>query len=362
MHVFFSKCAYVEAHHKRKETPCYVYYLQGESWDEQLCYTSAQAATSFATSRGDKCDWDAVQAAVVSTEPPRLEDVPAHIAFCKIWGGGNKQELMAQTMDYIQQAMPVGRIVSGRFLSKLCSLKFHPSELPPLTIHALVMAQSVLPKDRESIGVSVSDAHVRSLTTTNKAKGKQIDAMLQNAKELLALQPEADPLLFGNFAVELVKNMFELDSEFKTLEDVSAHFATLMVSPTMSTTAPETQAPQEEAAPSGSGFVAFTASGVNNAGRITVCNRGFSVGEHIEHKTTASRLQAKQFKIDYINDDGSVGVFEALMDGTFATAITVLSMNTLLLDYKLAKSPIKLFKNYPQTSASHCQDLINVSL
>ena len=153
--------------------------FQGESWDEQLALTSSQARLSYEKTGNKRVDWDWVQHSVVASEPPRLQDVPAHMAFCKAWGGGESQPYMKKTFDYLNAVMPAGRIVSGSFLQKLASLKFPPRELAPIVVHACVMTQAVLSAEREQIGVSVTDNHVRSLVKEKKDMVMQAETTLK---------------------------------------------------------------------------------------------------------------------------------------------------------------------------------------
>ena len=112
----------------------------GESWDEQLMVTAQKAAESAHSNRVRVIDWDWVQRAVVATEPPRLTDVPAHIAFCQKWGGGVNQTFTKNTVNYLNESMRPDRIVSGSFLKSLGNLKCTPQDVERLvyTVHACV--------------------------------------------------------------------------------------------------------------------------------------------------------------------------------------------------------------------------------
>ena len=104
----------------------YVYNCQGESWDEQLLLTSRKAIDSARASSNGKPDWDSVKRAVAASEPPRVNDIPAHCKYIQRYGGGSDHKYLMDMLTYLDKAMLEGRIVSGNFLDKLSSLKLPP--------------------------------------------------------------------------------------------------------------------------------------------------------------------------------------------------------------------------------------------
>lgn len=331
-----------------------------------------KAMEAFNTSGAKQTiDWDWVARAIVASAPPRLADIVGHIKFCKIWGGGEKQRFMASTLDYINVMMPNGRIVSGTFFEKLGGLKFSPSEFMPLTIHACVMAQAVLPKERENVGITVSEAHIKSLTTTKKQMGLAANAMLQKARDLLDARAYTQPFdrrIYGNLAVALVQFIFEMESEFKSMDAISKLFVGKFLQAGSSHVVEGTEvAPETTSVPASSvpaSVVGFAADGSSNdAGLITARNRGFSIGEFIESKKN-EKVQEVQpdsvhYKIVYLNDDGSAGVHSVKQDGsTDITMVIAISLNDLVQNFKVSKSPITLLEGYPATAASKSKELI----
>lgn len=89
----------------------YIYIRIGESWDEQLSFTVQKAIDTANTAQDGKVDWQFVKRSVCSAEPPRIEDVDAHIAFCKTWGGGSSLPFMARTLEYIEMKMKSASVV-----------------------------------------------------------------------------------------------------------------------------------------------------------------------------------------------------------------------------------------------------------
>ena len=126
--------------------------FEGGSWDEQLRLTAQKAVESAADNKrhNKPIDCSLVGSTVAASEPPRICDVPAHIKFCQKWGGGEKQSLVFETLDFIELNMPSGRIINGPFFDKLAGRNFPPSELVPRMVHACVIAQAIGTKERET--------------------------------------------------------------------------------------------------------------------------------------------------------------------------------------------------------------------
>ena len=318
---------------------------EGESWDEQLLLTAKKAQASAKSNHKTKqIDWHWVQRTVAASSPPRLLDVPAHIKFCQKWGGGEDQVLVMETVAYLEAAMPSGRIVNGNFLEKLARLKIAPSDLIPHTIHACVIANAVGNKAHENVGCTVTDVHVRSLVGENKVKGLKANEMIRKAREVTQAMPNTDgnkrerTLLLGGFMFEIVKFIFNLESEYATMEKISEDFVGRLCH-----TAPAAQGstPQEAVVPNFVGFV----DGSSDAGKITLHNAGFRVGDIVHRK---SDTEDDQHAIQYINDDGSVGVNQVSADGSISTAsVVVITLDEFVHQYKTCKWRSELMDGYP---------------
>lgn len=148
----------------------------GESWDEQLLRTANVARDAFKTSSPTTNPnfWTKIQKEIVISEPPRLADVPAHIDFCKGNGSGKNMQNIFDTLQILEVSMPPNRIASGNFFEKTCSLKLPPSELMPFMIHACVIDNGIGEKELESVGITIAEGNLQSLT-----KGKRHAACKQ---------------------------------------------------------------------------------------------------------------------------------------------------------------------------------------
>ena len=263
---------------------------------------------------------------------------------------------MEHTLQYLNLAMPPSRVVTGNFLDKLAGLKFAPHEFMPLTVHACIMAQATLPKEREHVGCAITEGVLKTLATSNKSIGLETNSILQRVFEVLEAHSAhgRDPRTYGDMAVECVKFMFGLDSNYENLGEISVAFVGQLLDPTSVASQPASSSLEQDVV--GASLVEFGEhGGTNTAGRITAINKGFSVCEYIEKKKQTGPL--KQFQISYINDDGSVGCFSVRADSTVDNnTVLVIPLKNLVQEYKQSREQIQLMKDYPKNSVDTCQE------
>jgi len=213
--------------------------------------------------------------------------------------------------------MPSGRVVSGTFLEKLSLLKFPPDELMPRMVHACVMLQAVGPKDRENVGTTLTEANVKSLATSSKAKGLQANRMISKAYDIVSVVRDDNPqkkqflLGVGDMAVELAKFIFLEDDTFESMDNISAKFVEQFY-------ASESKGSHDDGDSADGAQTMFEYSNdgsSSNAGLFTVRNAGFKPNSLIEPKKTDPSID-EQYVIEYIIGDVSCGLRRILNDGT----------------------------------------------
>ena len=319
----------------------------GESWDEQLLLTSTKAIDSARTAKNGQPDWDAVKRAVAASEPPRMNDIPAHCKFIQKFGGTSDHRYLMDMISYLDKAMPEGRIVSGNFLEKLASLRMPPKELIPRIANACVIAQACGDKERESVGCTINEGHVKSLITTKKAMALRGEAIINRAYMLASDagdQPTAIDAV-GKLSWNLILFIFELSDAYESMDDILQEFLASIGVGTFSQAASST----DDRAPKLSLEVRYTPDG-NDAGRITVVNMGFDVGSVIEPKK-GNEDEDEQYVIKYVNDDGSVGVQRIKTDGSESADITIVEMDSLVNNHRHAHKRLTLLEGYPESAA-----------
>ena len=335
--------------------------LSGESWDEQFLATAAKACDSAQNNDG-KFDWDWVEKSVAASEPPRLMDIADHISFLKKWGGGVKQHLAIDMMDFIEAQLPSGRIVSGNFFRSLSYLKFPPAEMMPHTVYACLFAQAVLPyKIKENVGLSIETNHVKSLTTTKKTDGMIIEDMITKARTVMldrGVSRREVNIECGLFSVALIKCMFELDKDDpnrpKTFNEVAARHVHAFAGVQQGTLEAQPTKPNAKNPEGPNLTFGGSSGGQNNAGQITLKMHGFEINSTIEFKTAKIGTDnSKQYAIKYINEDGSAGVHAVNVDGTIdESSIEAFTLDDIIQKMKPAKARIELFKDYTNVSIS----------
>ena len=327
----------------------------GESWEEQMLFTVQTAVESAKNSRDKMIDWDAVERNVAASEPPRLRDVPSHVKFLSKYGGGTKQQLAKKTLTILESLMPENRIVSGNFFDELAKLKLPTKELLPNIMHACVLLQATNKAERENVGNAVTAGMIKSLASKNNSKAKEGEAVLNKAHELASAMPEGVDshevlLLVGKAAIDIAAFIFELSNEFKSVEDISKNLVEKLVGKKSDDATGATGATKvvEESPPN---VIEYSADGSeSNAGKVTVNNAGFKVGVLVEPKKH-NTPEDIQYIIDYVNDDGSVGSRRILPDGAKAKEVTIISLKDMMAIYKICKTRIELFKDYPGNNA-----------
>lgn len=313
--------------------------------------TSSKALES--ANEGGVTDWDKVKRAVAASEPPRIQDIISHSKFLQRYAGP-KHSYMKSTLEYLDLAMPEGRIVSGNFFEKLAGLKCPPTEMIPRLMHACVITQACGDKHRENVGATITESQLKSLHTTNRAIALSAEMTIVKGFELaskanhlpIATKVKALGELQRDLVL-LVLDIQESGKEYETIDDVSKVFLGKLLDPRTSSITTE-----GVASPQATTTITYTEDG-HNAGRLTVTNLGFKPKDIIEPKKSTEGCD-EQYEIQYINDDGSAGVSRINPFGTVTVNVPLkhLQMNQLVNDYRAAKHKIELYEDYPDNKAS----------
>ena len=199
-----------------------------------------------------------------------------------------------------------------------------------------------------NVGISVTEGNVKSLQGNNKQQGISANTMLNKAHARVDSMPNCcfarkKTMLVGKMANELVKFIFELNSQYKSLDDISKHFVQ-----ELSGNAPAASEKKGDAAFVPNVVEVSCDGSASDAGRITVLNAGFGIERAIEVEKALVDDNSEQHVIKYINDDGSVVVCVVSPDGSVDdTEISTLSMDAILRDWKLCKARIEMIEGYP---------------
>ena len=278
-----------------------------------------------------------------------MNDVPAHCKFLQRYGGTDHKFLM-DMLAYLDTAMPEGRIVSGNFLDKLATLKLAPKEMLPRVAHACVIVQACGEKERESVGSTLNEGHVKSLTTSRKAAALQGEGIMRRAYEMVESMEPNRALTdgVGKLMQDIVLHIFELSDTYESMDDILTVFLGSIGLGVESQAAPAA-ANGPKPAHAMPNEVRYTSDG-NDAGRITANNMGFSIGAVIEPKKV-NEDEDEQYLIKYVNDDGSVGAQRILPDGTEDKKITIIDIDNLITNHRHVQRRLSLLEGYPKSAA-----------
>ena len=324
--------------------------LKGQSWDEQLLQLMDEARSS--AKQFGRPNWDKCKRSVAASQPPRLGDIEGHAKFLQKYGGDEiNYPHTYEMISCLETAMPEGRIVSGSFMEKIASLKASPKELTPRLAHALVIAQACGEKEREGVGLSITENHVKSLASSNKSNDLRAEAILTKSWEVVTAAHYSQQSInaITDLQRDLVNHIFWLDEQYETIENIFDEFVKNALNLQEEATTQNTHSVSDDVA-DGPSVVVYSADG-NDAGRTTINNLGYKVNDVIERKSSDESKDV-QFRIAYTNEDGSSGCRRILFDGSAAKDLTIIEMNDLVKNYRHCKKEIRLLEGYPDNNIS----------
>ena len=323
---------------------------QGETWSEQLSSIGNRASQQLAS--GQKVDWKKIAKDQAKTQPPCVGDILAHVKLCQIYGGGKKMLFVRELTEFLRLTMRRNRVVSGDFISKLASMGQAPDSLTPRVIMACIKTNATCDEVKGFMGSLISTADVAAL----KKKGRemqQAESTIARTRALMDDHKIADIDKIGRFEMALLKCILEKQkhwTEGQTLESLTEEFAREIL-PAAPAAAP---APSSTSCITGDvlQYDELTGQAVS-AGKTSMIASGFEVGKNVELNAAAkgdkknSTDGDEQFRIAYINDDGSIGLNKINFDGLPMPDVVVVSFADAQAKYKPSRVPIEMMANYP---------------
>ena len=245
--------------------------------------------------------WDKISHSIRSTQPPCVADLPAHIAFCKKYGGGTKQVLLKSTLEYLTIAMPHGRKVSGNFIKALADVPISAAVQLPRLLHAAIKIQATCKHVEDDTGRQVTLADVKGLTGKFAAVASRAQNILQRTAETIVNAKRDAVVELSDFEKMIFLSVVGKVDE--SPEIIAANFVTTFFGPQSSADAPDASSSGGESKPPC--IVEFDSHGhALNVGQQTVNEAGFQQGAFVVAKSDPSH----RFAIQYISSDGSVGL------------------------------------------------------
>ena len=330
---------------------------EGETWDEQLLGI-AQSIVGQCNDRKSTPDYRAVIRLAMMSKPPRIEDIPMQVDFCKKWGGGASQSLILDICRYIKMK-PKAKIVSQSSLTAMNGLQFSVDDLIPEFIASMMKCIATRGQSRNGVSVHIEANEIKSLSKNRLSSAKVANEHIKRAMRLSKeLGDEASIEWMGDMACDLVDFVMEKgewgkDNKKKgmvtTMDAIIEGFVAKVSG----------QSSKQEAGTISTGDTndgcvgdapMFDATG--EVARQSMENLGWKVGTLLNKKVKADLKIPRcdlQWEIGVINDDGSVGVHNVQSDGkTNKDTIEIIPAIEITKHYRIIDNKFRLSKDkYP---------------
>lgn len=265
-------------------------------------------------------DWKHIMRTVLASKPPRTDDLPAHVEYCRKWGGGKSQQFALDAAAFVK-ALP-SHIVPRAIFEKLNSLNMPPNMLCPRVVSAVVKRCALVKDEERAMAITAKDISKITAPAT-AASFLEAERYMQKAVELQASHPQ-----HMQASLSKSRGMMEcdmLDYLFEKLDKkTQAQTSLSLIVDRFIGAFWEGAVPSLERAPDtpADGKTLFDAS--NNVEAQTMANLGFNVGGLLKQK-----VGNKQYEIGYMNEDGSVGLYKIMYDGSVAQGKDALVIATM---------------------------------
>ena len=301
-----------------------------------------------------------ITSAVLRSQPPNPEDVPAMVDYFQKYGGGTEQKFVKDVGRFIQVSnLSTSNRISGRIFAALAALSFG-TVLPAYAVMAVLKRVAASQKIIDGICSSVTAADIARFGTKLKAEFLEIDGVIRKAEVTLEnsdLDETTRILKAGWLQMTLIDHILGRPNrdgdEFKNIQEVVAKFVLDVFG----------QAPQASAAPgapvatAASSIVQYdTAGSAIDVAKMILLSQGFQIGNVYCAKghRASHPSEPMAWKLISIAGDGStklqaysnVGVLLENSDATVTGA--ELADQFVLFDKKFL-----LHDNYPSHEAHH---------
>ena len=98
----------------------------------------------------------------MASKPPRAVDVPAHLEFCKKWGGGSSQKFVFDLCEFVKHVSG-SCIVNGSLFDCLVRLKIPGDSMCPHFMSAVVKCAATRGASRNGVSIHLSDADIKGM-------------------------------------------------------------------------------------------------------------------------------------------------------------------------------------------------------
>ena len=302
---------------------------EGETWDEQLM----SAAQEIRNSDG-KPDYLAIIKRILASEPPHALDLESQVKWCKTWGGGADQHCTTDVCDYIKLKSKNLRL-SASFFDACSSLKLPPSKLPALFIAACAKTTATRGFGKDGMGTQLGSKEVKKIPTEEMIdQCMQANAYIKKAKDMVAkikgLDEAVGKTLVGDLECNLVECVFQTFAGDKDKARTMDEWVSCFVQ-TLGGIAPANDDDDNAVEPESEEVTMFDATSADHT-KETLGMSGFTKGAILIHKHAKAKPTEleRQLEISHVRNDGSIGVFPILRNGSVGKEVSVITMDQLV--------------------------------
>ena len=320
----------------------------------------ATEISEYTNGRMKEEDYDKVQRKILASKPPFAHWLENQMKFCRVWGGGQDQKVVKDICEYIKMCETIVK-VSGHQLKLLSEIKCLPGELIPRFIAACVKATATrgLDLSQNDIGTMVSGKEIKMITGDLKQEvieaNELMKAAIETCYQLRHSTVENQHFLRGNFECDLVEHVFSkgkyADKEKKP------PMTQLVVEFTQALTGKSVNETNEAASHDHAPNIFDATSG--DATEHILARHGLKHGAILEPKSQVDQhALEKQYEVNNINDDGSLGISSIHIDGTTSDDVIEVKYEDIC-KYKLIQAN-KRIKEIPVNPPPVHKELDNV--
>ena len=244
---------------------------------------------------------------ILSSNPPFGSDLEDQVKYAKVWGGGKGQLMTKDVCNFIKMMPDCERVKAEVFFTLAC-VKLDPTKLPHNFMPAFVKCAASRHVNENSLRVGKREAMAikDKLATVMEA-----DEYIKRAKELCGTRSDLPlnelVLKRGKLECDLVCYIFEKYGKKEKKPDSMVAIVEEFVN-SLGEHTPANQATTDGQAETGATMIDET-----NMFDTVLSSKGITKGGIL---VPVGGNPMTQYEIAYINDDGSVGLYNVLRDGS----------------------------------------------
>ena len=253
---------------------------------------------------------------ILTSQPPRAQDVPDMVAYTLKWGGLPSGKYIKTLCEEFKAAVPSDRVVSGGFFRKLADLKFPPSELPSNFLNAALIchAEAAENVQDELYARFITLAEVDGFANKKcRAKLLKYDQLLSRSCTMTANGSSASQLPSSfvtkvtlKFKINMVRHFLERKAtmeKFKDVNDIVKLYTAEIAAGKFIEEKGTAAAPPTSREPAHNVVLYDEESGgAIDVGKLTVENLGFKVGNYV-CKNGKGDTPMEQWTVTHIGDE-----------------------------------------------------------